>query len=211
MYKAHWTYKDYMNERRRFIGEREFKTSTLGVALLLGATIAVGWMASYGLRKLGLTSMPLRYGISYLLAYASFFLWVRIWADFQKLPPKDYSTAQRGTDELRDASLLGGGEAGLFIILMVGLGLVGAVFMSLVSAFAVLLEVAFELAFAGVVVKRAFHADRVVGQWWRVLFKRTWLFAVAMGAALMVSAAWLQSLYPSAVGLGQVLQIWRGQ
>jgi len=54
-------------------------TPRVEMSLILGATGAAGFLASYGLLRAGLSLMWLRYALSVLAAYAVFLLLLRLW------------------------------------------------------------------------------------------------------------------------------------
>jgi hypothetical protein len=60
-----------------------------------------------------------------------------------------------------------------------------------------LLEVAFEVAFAGVIVRRL-SGRRTLGDWLGALVRNTWLHALVTLCILVALAAWLQFSAPQA-------------
>jgi hypothetical protein len=90
------------------------------------------------------------------------------------------------------------------VALAVG-GLLAVVFM-LIGGPELLLEVAFEVAFAGTVVRRLRHFQ-VVGNWKERLFRSTAPFALAVMLGLVAIAAGLQHRVPSATTFAQACRI----
>lgn len=70
----------------------------LQMSLILSATGAAGFLASFVLLRLGVWRMWLRYALAVLFAYAVFLLLLRLWLMFQ-------GRAARGGDELFDLNL----------------------------------------------------------------------------------------------------------
>ncbi|MET0626737.1 MAG: hypothetical protein ABW250_27640 [Pyrinomonadaceae bacterium] len=90
------------------------------MSLILAATGAAGFLASFVLLRLGLSAMWLRYALAVLLAYAVFLVLLRIWLYLHSREPKgnvsDYAldvvpTNLGGTSHAADAtaSVFGGG------------------------------------------------------------------------------------------------------
>ena len=135
--------------------------------------------------------MPLRYGISFFLSYCVFLLCVRVWADYMR--------AERGSGDFDGGSsfdLPGVDAEGCFIVfiaLIVGL-LFAAVF-AMSGGLPLLMEVAFEVVFAGIVVKRL-SRKKILGDWLSVLVRNTWVHALATLILLVVAAGVLQAQAP---------------
>src|SRR5215218_4647068 len=81
------------------------------MSLILAATGAAGFLASFAMLRLGLSLMWLRYGLAVLLAYAVFLLLLRVWLvlhsreplgdppdNFLDLVPGDVPDASVGTE-----------------------------------------------------------------------------------------------------------------
>jgi hypothetical protein len=92
------------------------------MSLILGATGAAGFLASYAMLRLGLSPMWLRYALAVLFAYAVFLLLLRLWlflhsrAPLPDLPdlgidltPPDFDDTSPGS---ASASFGGGGDFG---------------------------------------------------------------------------------------------------
>jgi len=201
--KPAWHWKDYLLARRRFVQAREHKTSASGVALVFTATWLAGWACSALLLRFGhVRGMGLRYALSAVVAYAVFFAAVRLWAGVQtgELPGMEMDVSGIGSWPA---------DEGCLIVLAVFLAsLLAAVLLSVFGGLTALLEVAFEVAFAGVVVRRAFGQVRVVGPWWQTLLRRTMLPALLVGALLVALAALVQAHDPQALTLGQAIEHW---
>lgn len=201
-----WSWRDYLKQRRDFVEARRQRTSISGVALVFIATLLAGWACSVVLwRVLGMASMPLRYALSTAVVYAAFFPAIRVWADHQR----PLQTEHRGSSSWGDlGDVPADGEGCLIALAVVALGFLAAGLVAAFGGFAVLLEVAFEVAFAGVLVRRALHPSFAVGRWWQVLLRRTWLPALLMAALLVWAAAQLQQHAPQAHTLGEALAAW---
>ena len=138
--------------------------------------------------------MPARYAISFFLSYLVFIAAVRVWSDF-------VAAERRGEGGGWDGSGLDmfGADAegclvvaGIFLVAMI----VAAVF-ALTGGLPLLLEVAFEVAFAGVVVRRV-SRTQLVGDWLGALIRNTWLHALVALCVLVTIAAVLQARAPDA-------------
>lgn len=201
-----WRWRDYLKQRRDFVEARRQHTPVSGVALVFIATIVAGWACSVVLwRVFDMASMPLRYALSTAVAYAAFFPAIRVWADYQRPMPADQARSSSWGD-LGDVPV--DGEGCLIALAVIALGFLAAGLVAAFGGFAVLLEVAFEVAFAGVLVRRALHPSFAVGRWWQVLLRRTWLLALLMAALAVWAAAQLQQHAPQAHTLGEALAAW---
>ena len=200
---SNWDERSTQKERRNFVEARADRTSITGVALIFTTTFAASSFVSFALLKVGVTRMPLRYAISFCAAYAVFFCAVRVWADFQKVLPQDRPASSGVNDFPMSADV--GGEGCLIVLglLLVSL-LISAVLWGL-GGFAMLLEVAFEVAFAGTVVRRVLSKSYAIGDWYTVLFKRTWLAALVIFVLVVGCAQYLQWRAPQATKLSQAI------
>ncbi len=80
-----WDRARYEREKRSFIESRlRLRSVYFHAALIFTVTWLTGWAFSWALLKFGVVSMPLRYGLSFVLAYAAFVVCVRVWADFMR-------------------------------------------------------------------------------------------------------------------------------
>jgi hypothetical protein len=204
-----WSWKDYLRARQQFVQARQYRVSTMGVALVFTVTWLAGWAASASLLRWGhVTGMGLRYAVSAAVAYAVFFAAMRVWAEFQRGNPSERS----GLDDLAsgppDFWGFDGGEGCLIALAISLISLLAAVLLGVFGGFAALLEVAFEVAFAGVVVRRAFAPNIVVGRWWQTLLRRTALPALIIAALLVALAAQVQTWFPQSHTLGQAMSQW---
>ena len=203
--KDSWDAARYALEKRRFIAAR-LRDRFIGAHtwLIFTATWASGWGVSGLLLSAGMKNMPLRYGLALAVSYPVFFLSVRVWAGaMRSASPADNRFNLRFTDLLNAP---GDGEGCLvtLVALAVG-GLLAGVFM-LIGGPELLLEVAFEVAFAGTLVRRLRHFQ-VVGNWKERLLRRTAPFAVAVMLGLVAIAAGLQYRVPSATTFAQACRI----
>ena len=194
-----WDYREYLRQRQQFLANRgEYHPMVLATTLIFSATWLAGWLFSALLLWRGMQSMPLRYGLAFLASYAVFFLCVHVWCNSVH--------RDRGGNGLSGVDLLGGGE-GCLIVLAIALAallVVGLFWAS--GGFAALLEVAFEVAFAGTVVRRLGRTE-VVGNWAGRLLAGTWLQALVALLLLVGVAAWLQHKAPSATKFSHAVAI----
>jgi hypothetical protein len=93
----------------------------------------------------------------------------------------------------------------LIIFGVLALALVLSGIFWLVGGYAMLFEVAFEVAFAGTVV---YGLDRryTLGDWAGTLIRRTWIPALVVGAVLVAFAAKMQHDHPEAKTLAQAFK-----
>jgi hypothetical protein len=190
-----WDRREHERQRRAFVNSRLHRHPMLSSAtLIFAATWLFGWGSSALLLQAGVESMPLRYGLSFLLSYAVFFLCVRIWCNSVHHDRRH----QDGFD-------LGGWDAneGCLLVLAVLLAAftIAALFWA-TGGFAALLEAAFEVTFAGTVVRRLSRTE-VVGRWATTLFVGTWLHALLALLLLVGIAAALQRAAPGATRFSQ--------
>lgn len=176
-----WDYREYLRQRKRFLVDRgEQHPMVLATTLIFSATWVAGWLTSAMLLWSGMNSMPLRYALAFLASYCVFFLCVRVWCN----------SVHRGRG-VNDWALDGAGGTPEGCLLALAIMLVALVVVALFWAsggFAALLEVAFEVAFAGTVVRRLGRTE-IVGHWARHLFAGTWLQALVALLILVGVAA----------------------
>jgi hypothetical protein len=196
-----WDTREYLRQRRAFFADRQRRHPMLtATTLILIVTWFVGWACSALLLWLGgLTSMPLRYAISFIVSYGAFFLCVRVWCNSVH--------HNRG-----DGSNLDGGgvdpEGCLYVLAIALAAFVVAGLFWASGGFTALLEAAFEVAFAGTVVRRLSHTE-IVGHWARALFLNSWMQALAALVILVGIAAALQRAAPGAETFSRAVQkIW---
>ena len=185
-----WDYREYLRQRQAFLASRrEYHPLAFATTLIFSATWLAGWLFSTLLLMSGMTSMPLRYALAFLASYGVFFACVRLWCN-------SVHHDRRSNDWSPDVVGLGG--EGCFLVLgimLLALAIAGLFWAS--GGFSTLLEVAFEVAFAGTVVRRLGRTE-VVGDWASRLFAGTWLQALAALISLVAAAAWLQHKAPGA-------------
>lgn len=187
-----WDYRESLRQRRRFLADRgEHHPMMLATTLIFGATCLAGWLFSSLLLWLGLTAMPLRYALAFAAAYGVFFLCVRVWCN----------SVHHGRGGQSDGGSLDSpgfdGEGCLLVLAISFAAVLAAGLFWASGGFGTLLEVAFEVAFAGTVVRRLGRTE-IVGNWAGRLFAGTWLHALVALLLLVGGAAWLQHKAPSA-------------
>ena len=195
-----WDRGDYQRERQNYIAATQRREPMLLVStLIFTATWLTGWGASALLLWGGMTSMPARYGIGFVLAYGVFFACVRVWCN-QVAQRREASGSNLGLDNAVD------GEGCLVVMAAIALGLLVASLFWMSGGVAALLEAAFEVAFAGTVVRRLGRTE-VVGNWARALFVNTWPQALAMLLVLIGIAATLQRLAPGTTTFAEAASV----
>jgi hypothetical protein len=137
----------------------------------------------------------LRYALASFCSYIVFFGCVRIWCGFIKHNRSEPSS-------LIEFPTLDDGF--LWVLLIFLAAAVPALLFWLSGGFAALLEVAFEVAFAGTVVRRL-GRTHLVGNWARSLLAGTWMHALVTLAVLVGTAALLQRAAPDAETFAQAL------
>jgi hypothetical protein len=199
-----WSKQDHDKEKHDFVEARKEHVSWLGLSLVFGVTFFTTWLVSAATLRQGLVSMPLRYALAMLVGYGIFFASVRVWADFQKKHPSERSKSGDWNGDF--GGDLPGADAEGCLIAFAALA-VAFIFSALVAWFGsvLFLEVAFEVIFAGVLVRRFGRSNYEVGGWKILLFRRTWLFVTALIVSVSAGAHYLQSQYPEARSLYEVL------
>jgi hypothetical protein len=196
-----WTAAEYERQKRRFIDSRLTHRGVFAHAsLIFAGTLGAGWLCSWALLKLGMANLPLRYAIGFVASYAVFLLLVRVWADFMR------TERAEGSAVLESANAMPLDEGCFYVIAAWAVGLVLAALFAMTGGLPLLLEVAFEVVFAGVIVRRA-RRIIVVGDWLGALLRRTWVHAAIAGLLLVVVAAWVQHQVPEAHTLRAALQV----
>ncbi|MDR2012001.1 MAG: hypothetical protein LBQ20_02920 [Rhodanobacter sp.] len=203
--KPIWHWQDYLRTRRQFVDARQHRASTVGIALVFTVTWLAGWVCSALLHRGGIDNMALRYALSAAVAYAAFFAAVRIWAHFQNAEPSNTGEWLRPLDMLEWNYDGEGCPTALAIFLA---SLLAATLLAAFGGLAALFEVAFEVVFAGVIVRRAFGEKFILGAWWQLLLRRTWLSALLIATLLVALAAQVQTWYPQDTTLGQAFTHW---
>ncbi len=198
-----WDWRAYLAQRRSFIANRsEFHPLGFASTLILGATWLSGWLFSLGLLQLGVHSIPLRYALAFVASYGVFFVCVRVWCGFVH-----WDRGQGGA--MGDVPMFDA-EGCLWIVLVFLLASIPAFLFWLSGGFAALLEVAFEVVFAGTVVRRLNRID-IVGNWARALLAGTWMHALAALLILVGAASLLQRAAPEAATFAQAVRAIRAK
>ena len=202
MAEGDWTAAEHAREKRRFIESRlRWRWVGLHASVIFLVTWLAGWAASWALLHAGVAQMALRYALSFAFSYGIFLLAVRVWADFMR--------DERGSDSLDPGPVDFGvpdAEGCLFVLaLWLAAALLAGLF-ALASGLPLLLEAAFEVVFAGVIVRRAARRQ-VLGDWLRVLVRNTWLAACVALFALVTVAGLLQSRAPQARTLAEAVRV----
>jgi hypothetical protein len=196
-----WDRGEYEREKRRFIESRLLhRWVYFHAAGIFTLTWLAGWAASWALLKLGLRNMPLRYALGFALAYLVFMLCVRAWADTMR--------QERGSAGDPGASFdaPGADAEGCAVVMAAAvIGMAAAALFAMTGGLSLLLEVAFEVVFAGAVVRRVSRRT-VVGDWAGVLWRNTWPHALAVMLALVAVAAWLQRKVPGALTFSEAVR-----
>jgi hypothetical protein len=199
-----WDWRKERNEKYRFVEERmTHRRPVFAVAIIFIVVWLCGWACSASLLAYGMGSIPERYVVSTVASYFAFVGAVGVWCRYAAKPVAPKSSSSDWWDScLPDFS---GGEGCLIVLGVLALALVLSGIFWLVGGYAMLFEVAFEVAFAGTVVS---GLDRryTVGDWAGTLIRRTWIPAVVVGAALVAFAAKMQHDHPDAKTLAQAFK-----
>lgn len=205
-----WDRNRYEQEKQKFIQRRIHQAPLWSQLTLLFATSwGAAWFCSWFLWKVfakdhyWASSLPIRYALAFLFAYGCFFIAVRIWVDRVKQEPHQ----QYNSSDFIDVGTYPGDAEGCFIV--IALAIIGFIIAGLFLAIGgapMLLEAAFEAAFAGVVVTRPLSGNLVLGNWKRRLLANTWKKALVSLLVLVAVAAWLQKQSPQAKTLAQAIR-----
>lgn len=188
-----WDKRKERNERHLFVSRRlDLAPPVTAVALIFTGTWLCAWLASAALLALGLSNMPLRYVVAFVMAYACFFGFVRIWCDFAKREPE-----KKISDNYFDLPSGGDGEGCLIVLALIAVAFVLSGLFWLIGGYGLLLEVAFEIAFTGTVV-RGIGKQSMLGNWPKALLQRTWWIALIVMIAVAIFAAVAQNAAPGA-------------
>jgi hypothetical protein len=200
MSEEEWERGRYEREKRNFIEtRRKLRPVYLHVSLIFAATWLAGWGLSWLLLAFGMTNLPARYAICFFLSYLVFIACVRLWAGVLR--------GERGNgwnDGIGDGGAFDG-EGCLVLLVVLALGLVAGAVFAMTGGLSLLLEVAFEVAFAGVVVRRMSRKE-AVGDWLGALIRNTWLHALVALIVLVGVAAALQAKAPQAKTFGAAVK-----
>lgn len=207
-----WDEARYQQEKHRFIGARLARAPLrTHFTVLFAVTWAAAWLCSgLLLHVLGPShpwarALPARYAIAFLFAYACFFLAARIWMEIARELPDSQSGAGELADVFDYGSGGGDGDGCLFVIAALITGfLISTLFLAIGGA-PMLLEAAFEAAFAGVVVTRPLPGKLVLGDWKGRLLANTWKPALGGFVALVALAAFLHARAPQAATFAQAV------
>ncbi|MGZ5194191.1 MAG: hypothetical protein ACXWJM_02270 [Ramlibacter sp.] len=200
-----WDRARHEREKRNFIETRLlFRAIYFHTALMFLVTWLAGWFCSYMLLRSGMASMPLRYALSFGFSYLVFMLCVRVWAD--SLRAAHSRDVGGNLLDVADFASVDGGEGCFIAIAAFALGLVVAALFAAAGGLPLLLEAAFEVVFAGVVVRRI-SGRRRVGEWAETLLRNTWRHAAVALIVLVSLAAWLQAKAPDARTFAQAVSV----
>ncbi len=197
----------------------------LGCLLVL--TGLAGFGISYGLLRLGMDAMWMRYPLSVFGAYGAFLLLMRVWVEIEKLhihpdDPEVREALEQGTPEpvMRSGRDPGGswlewlnfpsfdsidGEGCLPVILIgVLVALIGLAVAALVGAPLLLAEVLIDVLLAGMLYRRLRHAADE--NWLGTCIRKTWFFVVCAAALLFIAGICLTVAAPGAKSIGPALE-----
>jgi hypothetical protein len=199
-----WSPAEHAREKRRFIESRLLLRSVgMHAALIFAVTWLAGWFASWLLLVGGLRNMPLRYAFAFAFAYGAFMLCVRVWSDFMR------NERGGGDPSAIDFPTFDGEGCFVAIVALLAGVVLGALF-AVAGGLPLLLEVAFEVVFAGVVVRRA--ARKVVlGDWSGTLVRNTWMHALVVLLVLVSITGWLQHEVPDARTFAEAVRVLRAR
>jgi len=200
-----WDWRKERNETHRFVEERmTHRRPVFAVAFIFIVVWLCGWACSALLLASGIGSIPERYAISTVVSYVAFVGAVGVWCRYaaQPVTPNSNKSDWVSADVLNLGS---GGDGCLIVMAVLVVALVISAIFWLVGGYAMLFEVAFEVAFAGTVV---YGLDRryTVGDWAGTLIRRTWIPALVVGALLVAFAAKMQHDHPKAKTLAQAFR-----
>jgi hypothetical protein len=199
-----WYWRRAQEEKRRFIEERmRHRRPVLAVALIFIAIWLSGWVCSALLLQLGMSSLPGRYALATLVSYAAFVGLVGLWAR-HAAKPVDPARRDGSLDGLDFPGADGEGCLIVLGVLLVGLLLSGIFWW--VGGYAMLFEVAFEVAFAGTIV-HGLNRRYTLGDWSGTLLRKTWLPATLLTVVIVAVAAKVQATYPEAQTLAQAFRL----
>jgi FtsH-binding integral membrane protein len=196
-----WNQKRYVQEKHSFIQQRiNLAPLWAQFTLMFAVSWGTAWFCSWFLWHFFAAthswarSLPILYAISFLFAYGCFFLAVRIWIEVVKQEPHH----QNGLSDFSSSTFPGDTEGCFTVIALLAIGfMVSGLFLAIVGT-PMLLEAAFEAAFAGIVVSRPIIGNLVLGNWTLRLLKNTWKKALICILVLVAVAAGLQHQVPQA-------------
>ena len=201
-----WDSARYAREKRDFIETRlRFRSVYFHASLIFAVTWLAGWLCSFLLLKSGVTLLAGRYAVSFGVSYLVFICAVRVWADFMRRDDRSSSASARDGFGSLDLPSFGDGEGCVAVLAVLVLGLVIAALFAKTGGLPMLLEVAFEVVFAGTIVRRMSRKE-TIGDWSSRLIRKTWLSALVSFILLVSVAAFLQA---SAPGSQTFAEAWR--
>jgi hypothetical protein len=206
-----WDERREENERRRFVEAGVDKRApVVGSALIFFAVWLGGWGCSSLLHVVGMQSIPARYAISTLVSYGIFIGSVGVWCQHVARPRKSGSGSDVDLGGIDVPSVDSDDDGCLLVLAVLAIGLLFSGFFWLVGGYALLFEVAFEVAFAGTMVYRM-GKQVTLGDWAGALVQRTWLPALVTGGLLVALGATMQARYPEATTMAQVIKAYRAE
>jgi hypothetical protein len=200
-----WDAARYSREKRKFVAARlRYRFIGAHTWIVFATTWAAGWGVSELLLGVGMKNMPLRYGLALAVSYPVFFLCVRLWANvIRDVPTADNLSNSDFADYLNTPI---DGEGCLVALVALALGGLLAGAFALIGGSELLLEAAFEVVFAGTMVRRLRHFH-VVGNWKGRLLRNTAPFAFAVIVGLVAVTAGLQNRVPGATTFAQACRV----
>lgn len=212
-----WNEERYEEEKRAFIRARAAGGPLLvQFSVLFAATWGAAWACSalllhlFGPAHPWARLLPMRYAIVFIFAYACFFLAVRVWIKVaRKLPHRSYDRSDSDWDWGYTDLDFSSDDGCMYVILILVVVLIAGFLLSglflAIGGAPLLLEVAFEAVFAGVVVARPFKGNFVVGDWKGRLLANTWKPALVTFVVLVSLASYLHSKAPQATTFAQAV------
>jgi hypothetical protein len=190
--------------------------------LLLSAAGGAGFLASYGLLKLGLDQMALRYPLAVGTAYLVFFLLLRLWLALQQDP--DFELVVDAADAGVDVMSFGSSpsmpvakpsgpsldvgvpdlDEGIFLVVLAAVAAVilGAAFYVIYLAPLLLAEVLVDGVLLVGFYKRLKGPEPE--HWSLCAIRRTWIPAIIVAVTFFFAGVIFQSLAPDARSIGGV-------
>jgi hypothetical protein len=196
-------------EKKAFVQQRiDNRSVGWHLTLIIIITWLAAWLVSALLLHVGrVTSLPWRYAMAFLFAYLVFFSCARVWAG--AMVRDGARSSDINLSNIVDISDVGSafaGEGCAFVIVLIAIsGLISGI-IYLTGGAPLLLEVAFELAFAGTLVRSVGKIERV-GDWAAKLFWNTLPHALAAFVVCVGMAAWLQHQAPGTVTFSQAIHL----
>lgn len=199
-----WDSHRESTEKRRFVEERLKRPPVVAVGMIFLAMWLSGWGCSAFLLARGMASIPARYAISTLVSYGVFIGAVGVWCR-QATNPVDRNdhtgSMLDGVGDIPSAD----SEGCLMVLAIVAVALLLSGIFWFVGGYAMLFEVAFEVAFAGTMVCRL-GKRHTLGNWAGALVRRTWVPALVMGSVLVAMGGKMQHDHPEALTLAQAFE-----